>query len=336
LAPGFCYDLGVQDAPDPNQPVQVSRWETFVWPRWLPVRLRMPLIAQVTGAVALTALIVGPWWARVPDQVAAPQSTSTSPAPEVAAGAEAPAAPTTPPSTVPASAVPDPVRPAHLNLDVRHSFKVVDFSVSVDGKSVVDTQLEGSGKRFKVFGKRSERGYTKTLELTPGVRLVKVRVRSIEDKFDQTRIERFDLGSASVAALRVAADRSGLSLVAERPPSPPAATTVASAAAPVAPVAVPPPAPAPAPQPAVAVPVAAQQAAVVAEQSRPATATVIEFLQSLRSMLIGIAGFVASTATAFVVQEWLRSRKRLLTFMDEEAADARKRRRRVQGAISTE
>ena len=226
------------------------------------------------------------------------------------------------------------MRPAHLNLDVRHSFKVVDFSVSVDGKSVVDTQLEGSGKRFKVFGKRSERGYTKTLDLAPGVRLVKVRVRSIEDKFDQTRIERFDLGSASVAALRVAADRSGLSLVAERPTSPPPAITAASAAAPVAPVAVPAPAPAPAPQPAVAVP-AAQQAAVVAEQARPATATVVEFLQSLRSMLIGIAGFVASTATAFVVQEWLRSRKRLM-FMDEEEVDARKRRRRVQGAISTE
>ena len=52
-------------------------------------------------------------------------------------------------------------------------------------------------------------------------------------------------------------------------------------------------------------------------------------------MLIGIAGFVASTATAFVVQEWLRSRKRLLTFMDEKE-DARRRRRRVQGAISTE
>jgi hypothetical protein len=223
------------------------------------------------------------------------------------------------------------VRPAHLNLDVRHSFKAVDFSVTVDGKSVVDTQLEGSGKRFKVFGKRSERGYTKTLELTPGVRLVKVRVRSIPDKFDQTRIERFDLGSASVAALRVAADRSGLTLVAEQPASPSPATTAAPAPAPVAAAAV----PAPAPSPTVAVPAAQQAATLPADQARPATATVIEFLQSLRSMLIGIAGFVASTATAFVVQEWLRSRKRLLTFMDEKD-DARRRRRRVQGAISTE
>ena len=329
----WCYDLVVQDAPDPNQPVQVSRWDTFVWPRWLPVRARLPLIAQVTGAVALTALIVGPWWAKVPDQVATTRATPTTPIPEVTAVVETPAAPPAPATAAPAAAVPAPARPAHLNIDVRHSFKTVDFLVSVDGKSVVDTQLEGSGKRFKVFGKRSERGYTKTLELTPGVRLVKVRVRSIPDKFDQTRVERFDLGSASVAALRVAADRSGLSLVAERPAVPPPAIATATAPATVLPATAAVPAPLPAANP-VAAAVPAQQAPTVpAEQPRPATATVIEFLQSLRSMLIGIAGFVASTATAFVVQEWLRARKRMLTFLDEEH-DKNRRRRRVQGAIA--
>jgi len=299
------------------------------------VRARLPLIAQVTGAVALTALIVGPWWAKVPDQVpATTQATPTAPIPEATAAVETPAAPAEPAPATPAAAVPAAVRPAHLNIDVRHSFKTVDFSVSVDGKAVVDTQLEGSGKRFKVFGKRSERGYTKTLELTPGVRLVKVRVRSIPDKFDQTRIERFDLGSASVAALRVAADKSGLTLVAERPASPPPVTAAASLPAPVQPAAAPAPAPPPATNPAPAALPATQQAtAAPATQPRPATATVIEFLQSLRSMLIGIAGFVASTATAFVVQEWLRSRKRLLAFMDEQN-DSRRRRRRVQGAIA--
>ena len=323
----------MQDAPDPNQPVQIPRWETFVWPRWLPVRARLPLIAQVTGAVALTALIVGPWWAKVPDQVAAAPGASATPMPEATTPAETPATPANPASAVPAATAPAPARPAHLNLDVRHSFKTVDFSVSVDGKSMVDTQLEGSGKRFKVFGKRSERGYTKTLELTPGVRLVKVRVRSIEDKFDQTRVERFDLASASVAALRVAADKSGLQLVAERPaaPAPAIAATSAPAPAPVTAAPAPPP---PAPAAAAAPAVVTQQAAVPAEQSSPATATVIEFLQSLRSMLIGIAGFVASTATAFVVQEWLRSRRRLLAFMDEEKNGPRQRRRRVQGAIT--
>ncbi len=33
-------------------------------------------------------------------------------------------------------------------------------------------------------------------------------------------MERFDLDSASVATLRIAADKSGLSIVAERPPAP--------------------------------------------------------------------------------------------------------------------
>jgi hypothetical protein len=44
-----------------------SRWEKIVWPRWLPVTARMPLIAQVSGAVALTALVMGPWWSHAID-----------------------------------------------------------------------------------------------------------------------------------------------------------------------------------------------------------------------------------------------------------------------------
>jgi hypothetical protein len=248
----------------------------------------MALVAQISGAVALTALVVGPWWARVPEPV--PSQQTAAPAPIV----QAPAA-----------------QAAHLNLDVRHSFRKVQLTIAVDDKPVLDTALEGNGKRFKVFGKRSERGYAKTLELNPGVRLVRVRVRSVPDNFDQTRVERFDLGAASVAALRVAADKSGLTLVAERPaslPSPTATTT--------------------SPPPSDAV----QAGAVPASPSRPATAAVIEFLHSLRSMLIGIAGFVASTATAFVVQEWLRSRRSML-FVDE-GGSRQRRRRRVQGAIT--
>ncbi len=98
----------------------------------------------------------------------------------------------------------------------------VDLSVTVDGKTAFKSKLDGSGKRFKMFGKRSERGFTHTLDLAPGVRVVRVRVQSADDKFDQTRVERFDLGSASVAALRVTADKSGMSLVANHP-APPAA-----------------------------------------------------------------------------------------------------------------
>lgn len=248
-----------------------SQWETLVWPRWLPVRARLPIVAQITGAVALTALIVGPWWSRIPDRTAVPPPPLVA-QPSVSqldAAASRPAPPKT------------PVRPAHLNLDVRHSFGSVDLSVMVDGRPVLKSTLEGGGKRFGMFGKRAERGFTRTLDLAPGVRVVRVRLRSASDKFDQTRVERFDLASAAVAAIRIAADKSGMSVAADRP---------SAAVAPPAPVeATPaiPPSPSAAPQP---------------------TGTVVALLQSLRSMLIGIAGFVASTATAFVVQEFLRRR----------------------------
>ena len=184
--------------------------------------------------------------------------------------------------------VTEPPRPAHLNLDVRHSFQSVDLSISVDGTRVLDTTLAGSGKRFRVFGKRAERSFTKSLSLSPGVRVVRVRVRSAADKFDQTRVERFDLDSAAVAALEIEAAKSGLSVVADRPP---------------------PPKPLPAPQvpQAVAVPQAVQiaQAVQAAEQA----GALAELYQTLRSILIAVAGFIGSAATGFVVQEFLRARK---------------------------
>jgi hypothetical protein len=210
-----------------------------------------------------------------------------------------------------------------LNFDVRHSFKTVDFSVTVDGKPAFYTKLEGSGKRFGVFGKRSERGYTRTLDLTPGEHIVRVRVLSTADKFDQTRVERFDLGSASVATMRISADRSGLELVAERPPA-----SVAVAAAKES-VTAPPPAALPVPAPIQAANVAMPQTAAAA--SRQDVNAIADLLQSVRSMLIAIAGFVASAATGFVVQEYLRSRP--LPFAkpavnDAEPGHERRRRRR--------
>ena len=291
----------------------------------------MPLVAQVTGAVALTALIVGPWWASAPDAIP-PTSTdivSTPVAPPVppvastsdasaatpAASAEAPA-----PLASPAASVP-PSRPAHLNLDVRHSFKTVNLSVIVDGKPALQTRLDGSGKRFGVFGKRSERGYTKTLDLAPGAHIVRIRVLSPEDKFDQARVERFDLASASVATMRIAADKSGLSLVAERPPAPIPSVTATEGSAEPPPAAVP-------------VPVAPIQAAVTLVPQVASTASrqdvnaVADLLQSVRSMLIAIAGFVASAATGFVVQEYLRSRHISFAKADAEAAEAASERRR--------
>lgn len=257
------------------------------------------MIAQIAGASALIAAIAMPRLAFVPPPPAA------GPAPAAVAPANvAPAA--TPVWAVPAaipreSAVPPtravaetPKRPAHLNLDVRHAFRSMDLSITVDGRSVLDTTLEGSGKRFKVFGKRSEKGYTKTLDLSPGVRVVRVRVKSTSDKFDQTRVERFDLDSASVAGMRIAADKTGLSIVADRPQiiERPIVTQVPQVA-PVAPVA----------------PVAQVAAVAQVAQAAQEASALAELYQTLRQVLIAVAGFIASAATGYVVQEFLRSRK---------------------------
>jgi hypothetical protein len=259
-----------------------------VWPRWLPIRARLPLIAQIAGGAALVAALAMPRWSDVP-----PPSTPPSP--------PAQPADVNPSSSPPAgeSTQSTRPRPAHLNLDVRHAFRTVDLSLTVDGKRALDTKLTGSGKRFGVFGKRAERGFTKTLDLRPGVRIVGVRLRSGPDKFDQTRVERFDLESASVATLRIAADKSGLSIVAERPPAPQAP-----------PVAVAPPVAQTTP----ATPVQATQlqaSQAQATQMVQQASALAELYKSLRSMLIAIAGMIASTATAFVVQEFLKSRRGL-------------------------
>lgn len=269
-------------------------------------------MAQVTGAVALTALLVSPWWSAIPSEE--PIAARPHPfAPLPTAVAPSPALVTRP------AVVEEPVRPAHLNLDVRHSFGGVDLSVEVDGKSALDTKVDGGGKRFKMFGKRAERGFTSTIDLAPGVRVVRVRVRSAADKFDQTRVERFDLASASIAAINITADKSGLTLVAERPPAPPA---------PVRPVTRPvdrsPAVPSITTAPPVIAPAAAAAAAPVTQQQAN---TVVDLLQSLRSMLIAIAGFVASAATGVVVQEYMRSRRALFALGGE-----RRRKRRQSKA----
>ena len=306
-------------------PAHASRWDALVWARWLPVQARMPLIAQITGAVALTALLAAPWWATIPEPSPVLEPSAVAPRPTVA-----PLAPAVPESPAVARAIPanpdGAARPAHLNLDVRHSFGSVDFSVTVDGKPAIATKLAGSGKRFKVFGQRSERGYTRTLDLEPGVRVVRVRILSIADKFDQTRVERFELGSASVATLRVAADKSGLSLVAERP-SAPAQTPVHA----VVPRQTPPPEVLPAA--AAAIPVSAPAAPATHDAN-----AVVDLLQSMRSILIAIAGFVASAATGVVIEDYLRTRRQ--RFQAAGATDhgmpnvePRRRRRRGRAGI---
>jgi hypothetical protein len=277
------YDQGVSEIPE-NMPLESGislpskkRLDSLIWPRWLPIRARLPLIAQISGAALLLAAVAMPKWTAVTPAPDAPD--------ESAAAVEAAPSPVIiPPPVLPA-------RPAHLNLDVRHNFRSVDFSVTVDGARALDTKIEGSGKKFGVFGRRGEKGFTATLDLEPGARVVRVRVRSSADRFDQTRVERFDLGSASVASMRIVAEKAGLSVFSDRPPAPAPQQLVA---------ALPPLAAAPA---ANAIPQAVQQQQISAAA---------ELYQALRQSLIAIAGFVASAATGYLVQEFLRNKKGLL------------------------
>jgi hypothetical protein len=291
--------MRVTGDPETSPQSASSGWESLIWPRWLPLQARLPLIAQIAGAMALVAAVAMPRWTAAPAGAVPPPSLPDP----VGVSASAPAAPV--PPVVPVA--PAALRPAHLNLDVRHSLRSVDLSVTVDGKSVLETKLAGSGKRFGVVGKRAERGFTRTLDVAPGVRLVRVRIRSVEDKFDQTRVERFDLDAASVAAMRISADKSGLSVVADRPPAPipqPAPPVVSAASLSPIPQEIPKPARA-------AQATTAQQAAQAAQTAQEASA-LAELYQSLRSVLIAMAGFIASAATGFLVQEFMRTRKALI------------------------
>ena len=274
------YDLTVAERHE-NLPLESGnnhpgkRWERFIWPRWLPSRARLPLIAQITGVTLFIASLAMPNWS----------SLAPDPPPSGVAAAPTPAA--TPVEAAPAAAPAEPERPGHLNLDVRHNFRSVDFTVIVDDKRVLDTKLEGAGRKFGVFGKRGERSFTRSLDLKPGVRVVRLRVRSAADKFDHTRVERFDIGPAAVAAMRIGVDKSGLDVMTDRPPAPVApapAPVLASAAA------------------STSVPGAAAMGATAANSA------VVELYQTLRQLLIALAGFIASVASGFLFEEYLRSR----------------------------
>jgi hypothetical protein len=100
--------------------------------------------------------------------------------------------------------------------------------------------------------------------------------------------------------MQISADKAGLQVVAQRPSRAAVAAPVTAAVA------------SPVPQPAAPAPPPAPVAAPLAASAAPNVDASIELLQTVRSMLIAIMGFVASAATGFVVQEFMRSRRDVL------------------------
>ena len=190
---------------DPETPPQSasSGWESLIWPRWLPLQARLPLHsanrrrdgARRGRGDAEIGIHSGPL-SVVPTLPPGPPIVPAS-------ALVAPAAPA-------ATAAParETVRPAHLNLDVRHSLRSVDLSVTVDGKSVLETKL---GRERQTLRRDWQTRRTRLHEnARRGPRRAHAsgsRVRSADSNSNQTRVERFNLDSASVAAMRIAADR---------------------------------------------------------------------------------------------------------------------------------
>ena len=157
--------------------------------------------------------------------------------------------------------------PTQLNLVVRHNLQSAELSVFVDGKlSFADKLLGSRVKRFGIVGKRAEKTFSKSLAVSSGEHVVQVRLRSAADRFDQTRLERFDLPRERVATLLVSVEQDGMSMAFHVPPS---------------------------------------------AQAEGGGSGIVE---SLRSTLLTVLGFIVSAGIAFEVQEFLRSKKASKSF----------------------
>ena len=73
-------ETGSPAPPEAGSTAPRSRWETIIWPHWVPVRARLPLIAQIAGAAALIAAIAMPRWSEVPAASAVPPASTVAPA----------------------------------------------------------------------------------------------------------------------------------------------------------------------------------------------------------------------------------------------------------------
>jgi hypothetical protein len=106
---------------------------------------------------------------------------------------------------------------ATLKLEGRHDLRRPTVLVSIDGESQQLANIEGAKKRFGFLG-TTEASFSEALPISAGKHTVQVRVRSIEDGFDEKRQVKITALEDSTSTLAIHAEREGkLSVDYEKP-----------------------------------------------------------------------------------------------------------------------
>ena len=106
---------------------------------------------------------------------------------------------------------------ATLKLEGRHNLRRPTVLVTIDGESQQLPKIEGAKKRFGFLG-ITEASFSEALPITAGKHTVQVRVRSIEDDFDEKAQVEIATPEDRTSTLAIRAEREGkLSLDYQKP-----------------------------------------------------------------------------------------------------------------------
>jgi serine/threonine-protein kinase len=178
------------------------RASQFIWSKGVsPANLGEKKTAALPPAAASGASIK-----------AAPEAVSTISKPRVSRPAR--------PSTVVASRAPSgkaphasseapPVSPAMLEIEVDHKFAEAQLSIWVDESLSFTHQLEGAEKKHLVVFHRIQGHEFHAVQIAPGKHMLRVKVDSETDKFDQSATVEGDFAAGAEKMLRVQFSKNG-------------------------------------------------------------------------------------------------------------------------------
>lgn len=107
---------------------------------------------------------------------------------------------------------------ATLNLVCHHNLRSAELSVFIDGKLADVEQISGAAKkRFGIFDTRIEGSFSKSLAVAAGHHVVRLRLRSAADGFDQTKVCGVNLVPGEDSSVVVTTGRGTMSLAYEGP-----------------------------------------------------------------------------------------------------------------------